>query len=542
MATHHAPPILGVGRMTSVGSEDMQVTQTLRRALLLYKDEPAVLDGDLTFSYAQFGERVQRLAGGLAQLGIRRDDKVAFLMLNSHRYLELFYGTFWAGGVAVPLNIRLAPPELVHQINEAEAKVLVVDDTFAMMLPALQPKLETVKHIVFAATTKGPDGLTPFEELIENSQPIDDRGQAGDDVAGIFYTGGTTGRAKGVMLTHNNILANAQNGLIANHSTRHDVYLHSAPMFHLADCSATFGLTLIGAKHAFIPFFEPGRFLQAIEQYRVTLGLLIPTMLNMVLNHPEFKQHDLSSLRLISYGASPIPLALLRRALSELPCGFIQGYGMTELSPLVAMLPPEEHVPDGTPAQQKRLRSAGYPIYTAEVKVLDENDQELPYGEIGEICARGPMVMKGYWKQPEATAQALRNGWMHTGDAGYMDDDGFIYLVDRTKDMIVTGGENVYSVEVEAAIYEHPAVLEAAVIGIPDGDWGEAVHAVVVLKSGQVASEGDLISHCHGLIANYKCPKSISFLDRELPKSGAGKILKRELRTPFWEGQERLIN
>jgi acyl-CoA synthetase (AMP-forming)/AMP-acid ligase II len=206
------------------------------------------------------------------------------------------------------------------------------------------------------------------------------------------------------------------------------------------------------------------------------------------------------------------------------------------------MLPPEQHVQDGSERQLKRLRSAGYPIYTAEVKVLDENDQELPYGEVGEICARGPMVMKGYWKQPEATEQALRNGWMHTGDAGYMDSDGFLYLVDRTKDMIVSGGENIYSVEVEAALYEHPSVLEAAVIGIPDDRWGEAVHAVVFLKSGRTASDEELVHHCHALIANYKCPKSVSFVDRELPKSGAGKILKRELRAPFWEGRERMIN
>jgi acyl-CoA synthetase (AMP-forming)/AMP-acid ligase II len=215
---------------------------------------------------------------------------------------------------------------------------------------------------------------------------------------------------------------------------------------------------------------------------------------------------------------------------------------MTELSPLCSYLPAEDHVTEGTPEQLKRLKSAGVPIFTAEEKVLDEDDNEVPRGEVGQICARGPMVMKGYWKQPEATAEALRNGWMHTGDAGYMDEDGYIYLVDRTKDMIVTGGENVYSVEVEAALYEHPAVLEAAVIGIPDDQWGEAVHAVVHLKPKQTATDEELIHHCHQLIANYKCPKSITFSTSELPKSGAGKILKRDLRAPFWEGQERLIH
>jgi long-chain acyl-CoA synthetase len=520
----------------------MQVTHTLRRAELLYGKQTAILDGDLTFTYSQFGNRVRRLAGALTKLGVEDDDKIAILALNGHRYLELFYATFWAGGVIVPLNIRLAPPELVFQINEAECKVLFVDDTFAMLLPALLPHLTTVRHVVYTSPNAAPDGLLSYEEILEAAEPIPDAGRGGDDVAGIFYTGGTTGRAKGVMLTHDNILANAQNGMMANSGTNKDVYLHSAPMFHLADCSSNFGLTLIGAQHAFMPFFEPLGMMQAIQRYRVTLALMVPTMLNMVLNHPEFKQHDLSSVRLISYGAAPIPLALLRKALDELPCQFIQGYGMTELSPLVAYLPPHDHVRDGTPQQLVRLKAAGIPIFTAEVKVLGPDDQELPRGEIGEICARGPMVMKGYWKQPEATAEALRNGWMHTGDAGYMDEDGYIFLVDRTKDMIVTGGENVYSVEVEAALYDHPAVLEAAVVGVPDEQWGESVHAVIYLRDGKQASEEELIHHCHKLIANYKCPKSVSFADGELPKSAAGKILKRELRKPFWQNQERQIH
>ncbi|MBX9787646.1 MAG: long-chain-fatty-acid--CoA ligase [Pirellulales bacterium] len=520
----------------------MQVTQTLRRALTLYSDQIAVLDDPLQMTYRQFGDRVMRLAGVLRNLGIGDDDKVAILMLNGHRYLELFYATFWAGGVAVPLNIRLAPPELIFQLNESEAKVLVVDDTFSLMLPAFEGKLHTVRHVVFAGPGNPPERLLGYEQVLADADGIDDAGRGGDDVAGIFYTGGTTGRAKGVMLTHDNIMANAQNTIMADHGSPRDVYLHCAPMFHLADCSGTFGLTMIGAKHAFIPYFEPGKVLEAVERYRVSLLLAIPTMINMLLNHPDFKKRDLSSVRKVSYGAAPIPLALLRQALAELKCEFIQGYGMTELSPLCSMLPPEDHKLDGTPEELKRLRSAGIPIYTAEVRVVDEDDKPLPPGEVGEICARGPMVMKGYWKQPEATAQALRGGWMHTGDAGYIDTDGYLYLVDRTKDMIVTGGENVYSVEVEAALHEHPAVFEAAVIGVPDDQWGEAVHAVVFLKPGKQTTDEELMHHCHALVANYKCPKSISFSSAELPKSPVGKILKRELRKPFWEGRERNIN
>jgi acyl-CoA synthetase (AMP-forming)/AMP-acid ligase II len=265
-------------------------------------------------------------------------------------------------------------------------------------------------------------------------------------------------------------------------------------------------------------------------------------MLNMLVNHPRFAKYDVSTVKSMGYGASPIPLSLLRRCLQAFGCDFIQGYGMTELSPLVTYLPFEDHVADGTPEQLKRLKSAGIVVHTAEVRVVDENDQELPRGQIGEICARGPMVMKGYWKQPEATAAAIRDGWMHTGDAGYMDEDGYIYLVDRVKDMIVTGGENVYSVEVEEALYAHPAVLEAAVIGVPSEEWGEAVHAVVVLKPDQQLGEADLIAHCREYIAGYKCPKSITFSAEQLPKSGAGKILKRDLRTPFWADQERQIH
>jgi len=502
----------------------------------------AIVDGSLRMTWQEQGERIPKLAGALRELGIGDDDKVAILMLNGYRYFELFYGTLWAGGVIVPLNIRLAPPEIVYQINESEATVLVVDEAFAPMLAAFAGQTTHLKHIIFASTNSPPENCLSYDQLLADAEPVPDAERQGDDTAGIFYTGGTTGRPKGVMLTHDNLIANSLNGLLANRASHEDVYLHVAPMFHLADCSSTWGLTMVGATHAFIPGFEPTAMLQAIERYRVTLGLMIPTMLNMIINHPRFDAFDLSSIRCVLYGASPIPTAVLKKALRVLPADYVQGYGMTELSPLVTMLPPEDHVIDGTPQQIMRLKSAGFPLFTADVRVLDANDQELPCGEIGEICARGPMVMQGYWKQPEATAEAKRNGWMHTGDAGYIDHDGYVYLVDRTKDMIVSGGENVYSIEVEAALHEHAAVLEAAVIGIPHDEWGEAVHAVVLLQPGQQISAEELIGHCHQRIANYKCPKSIAFVDEQLPKSGAGKILKRDLREPYWSNKERRIN
>ncbi len=520
----------------------MQVTHTLRRATQLYRNETAIVDGTTRMTWQEQGERIPRVAGALRELGIGDDDKVAILMLNGYRYYELFYATLWTGGVIVPLNIRLAPPEIVYQINESEATVLVVDDTFAPMLAAFADQTPNLKHVIFASPNPPPENCLSYDQLLADAEPIADAERGGEDTAGIFYTGGTTGRPKGVMLTHDNLMANSLNGLLANQATSEDVYLHVAPMFHLADCSSTWGLTMVGATHAFIPGFEPAAMMKAIEGYRVTLGLMIPTMLNMIINHPQFDDFDLSSIRCVLYGASPIPTAVLKKALQVLPADYVQGYGMTELSPLVTMLPPEDHVVDGTPLQLMRLKSAGFSLYTADVRVLDADDRELPYGEIGEICARGPMVMKGYWKQPEATAEAKRNGWMHTGDAGYMDEDGYLYLVDRTKDMIVSGGENVYSVEVEAALHEHAAVLEAAVIGIPHDEWGEAVHAIVVLRPGEQLTPEEMIAHCHQHIANYKCPKSIEFVEEQLPKSGAGKILKRDLREPHWANKERRIN
>ncbi|MBX7166877.1 MAG: long-chain fatty acid--CoA ligase [Pirellulales bacterium] len=524
-------------------TRSLRVTHTLNRAVLVYPERLAVIDGATRKTWRELGDRVPRLAGALRERGIGCDDKVAILALNSYRYFELYFATMWAGGVVVPLNFRLAPPELIHQINESEAKVLCVDETFAAMLPAFAGNMPAIKHIVLMKSgDDAPAGCVPYEAALQAGEPCADALRGDDDVAGIFYTGGTTGRAKGVMLSHGNLMANAQNGLLANHGSFRDIYLHCAPMFHLADISSTFGLTMIGATHSFLPFYEPVALMQAIQEYRVSLVVMIPTMLNMVINHPRFSEFDLSSLRCVLYGASPMPLAVLQKALQVLPCDYIQGYGMTELSPLVTMLPPADHVDLDTPERQRHLKSAGFPLFTAEVKVLDDEDREVPYGTVGEICARGPMVMQGYWKQPDATAQALRNGWMHTGDAGYMEPDGYLYLVDRTKDMIVSGGENVYSTEVEAALYDHPAVLEAAVIGIPHEVWGEAVHAIVVCRTGHVVTAEELFEHCHARIANYKCPKSVDFHASELPKSGAGKILKRELRKPFWESHERMIN
>jgi long-chain acyl-CoA synthetase len=330
-----------------------------------------------------------------------------------------------------------------------------------------------------------------------------------DDVYGLFYTAGTTAASKGVMLTHTNITSNAYNMALGVAYGPQDVYLHAAPMFHLADGANTFTVTMMCATHAFVPVFEPQRWTEAVEQYGVTTALLVPTMINAIVNWPGLGERNLSSLRQVLYGAAPMSKSLLAQAREKLACEFQQGYGMTELSPTITLLPPEDHRLDGPTSH--RIKAAGLPVPNAEVVILDDEDRPVPRGTVGEVCARGPMVMKGYWRKAEETARALRGGYMHTGDLGYMDEDGYVYLVDRAKDMIVSGGENVYSVEVEAALCAHPAVLEAAVFGIPDERLGEQVHAAVVLKDGRSVPAEELIAHCrHAIVDRRRNVKAYS--------------------------------
>ncbi|MFK7982686.1 MAG: AMP-binding protein, partial [Saprospiraceae bacterium] len=362
-----------------------------------------------------------------------------------------------------------------------------------------------------------------------------------DDLAGIFYTGGTTGFPKGVMLTHSNVWASAIALVSLIGLGDEDRVLHAAPMFHLADGAMTQGGMLAGSTHVFIPMFTPAATIQAIDEKKVTHSLLVPVMIQMVINDPTVKTADLSSLRFVLYGASPIAEAVLIQAMNTLPqADFGQGYGQTELAPLATMLAPKYHTTEGPFAG--KLKSAGQAIPCVEIKIADKEGASLPLGEIGEIAVRGPNAMKGYWNKPEETAVALRDGWVHTGDAGYMDDEGFVFLVDRVKDMIVSGGENVYSAEVENAVNNHPAVEQVVVIGIPSEEWGEQVHAEVILKAGQTATEADIIAKTKEYIANYKCPRSITFRTEPFPLSGAGKLLKRDVRKPYWEGKDRQIN
>jgi long-chain acyl-CoA synthetase len=517
----------------------MNITHGLRRALQVNPQGTAILEGERQLSWAEVGERVSRLAGALQQLNVDKGDRVAVLMLNSSRYLELYLAMGWARAVIVPLNIRWSVAENRDALQDCGARLLVVDNSFfeaGKTLAAAIPGL-TLLH---ADDCEPPSGIARYESLLAGATPVPDAMAGGDDLAGIFYTGGTTGRSKGVMLSHGNLMANALQSLAEGLSSRDAIYLHAAPMFHLANGSAMYTTLLNVGTNAIIKAFSPEAVAQAIERFRVTHALLVPTMIQMFVDHPGIEGRDLSSLRHVMYGASPISEALLDRAMARLPgVDFVQAYGMTELSPVATLLTPEEHV--GVGRAKGRHRSGGRAALGVEVRIVDADNQPVPPRTVGEIVVRGDTVMMGYWNRPEETAKAVVDGWMHTGDGGYIDEDGFVYVVDRIKDMIVTGGENVYSTEVENVVAQYPGVLQCAVIGIPDPRWGEAVHAFVAVKAGTTIDAAAIIAFCKERIAGYKCPQSVDVRNDPLPMSGAGKILKRELGRPFWEGRDRHV-
>lgn len=519
----------------------MYLTQALKRTMQIAGGVLATSCAGRERNWRECRDRVARMAGALRALGLEDGGRAAILALNSDRYFEFFYAVPWSGGVFVPINIRLAAPEIAYWLNDSGAEILFIDDRFLPMLDALDGQIESIRELIYIGDGPIPDGMHGYERLIAENAPIDDAGRGYDDLAGLFYTGGTTGRSKGVMLSHRNLVCNSYNVIAGFGYEAGMRWLHAAPMFHIADGLSVFGVTMIGGSHYFIPGFTPEDCLRAISEHRITDTLLVPTMVNALVNHPDIDDHDLSSMDRITYGASPMPEAVIRRAMDVIPdCGFIHAYGQTECAPLSTFNGPEFHVLDGPNAGM--FKSAGRAALGVEIAIRDEDGQEVPRGEVGEICVRGPNVMLGYWRQPELTKLALRDGWMRSGDAGRMDENGFIYVVDRLKDMIISGGENIYSAEVENALHQHDAVAEAAVIGVPDDQWGERVHAIVRLQDGATVEAEDLIAHCRTLIAAFKCPRGVDFRDDPMPLSGAGKILKTELREPYWAGREKQIN
>jgi long-chain acyl-CoA synthetase len=510
----------------------MYLTQGLHRSMQRHPDKVATSALGRTQTFRQLGERVARLAGGFRSLGVRKGDRVAMLALNSDRYIEFFLASWWIGAVATPVNTRWSDAEIRYALNDCGSEVLIVDDEHLARVRSIVDGAATVRATVHAGNQTPPPGVSSFEAVLAAAAPVEDARCAPNDLAAILYTGGTTGFPKGVMLSHANLWSAAIGRMAEIPNPERFTTLLTAPLFHVAGMGRLIGQTLVGGTCVTLPVFRAEAVLQTIERERISDLVLVPSMIQMLLDDPSLRRHRLDSLERILWGAAPITLALLERALDVFPgVEFIHAYGMTETAAAVSV---NGLCNDPEARRSGRVRSAGRAGYAAEVRIVDPEGREVPRGTVGEIAVRGPMVMLGYWNRPEETAKVLRDGWLHTGDAATMDEEGWIFVVDRIKDMIITGGENVYPAEVETALGRHPAVAAAAVIGIPSEQWGEAVHAVVVLRDDMQVRADELQAFCRGLLGGYKCPKSIEFRTA-LPTSAAGKVLKNELRKPFWE-------
>lgn len=504
-------------------------------------DAPAYrFEGRVT-SFAEVRDTMEALARGLQAAGLGAGKRIAWVGKNSDWYFLLLFAAARTGATVVPVGWRLAEPEMKFIIADAEAEAIVATPDYLEIAQKLADSIDAVKHLL--VSEDGGD-VRSLDDIAESA----DDGEAPaaphrSDALVQLYTSGTTGNPKGVVLTHGNFLDLGRDPDIQtpdwDHWTPQESGLLPMPVAHIA-----------GTGYGLIPFnygcactitreFDPGEILDLIDRREVTRFFLVPAALQFLLAHPKMADTDTSHVSQVGYGASPIPLDLLRACIKAFPnAGFVQSYGMTETTGAVAILPPEDHDPAGN----QRMRSAGKALPGCEIKVVDPDGEEVPLGEIGEVVTRSPKNMAYYWKQPEKTAETVReNGWLHTGDAGIMDEDGYVYIQDRMKDMIITGGENVYPAEVENALYSHPAVADAAVIGVPDEKWGEAVKAIIVRKPGEDLPEDDLIAYAREQIAAFKCPKSVDFIGA-LPRNASGKILRKDLRAPYWEGKERQVN
>jgi len=517
----------------------MHLTQVVSRGALLKGSRTALHCGDESRTWREFADRVARLAGVLADLGVKADTGVAILADSGFPYFEYHFAVPWAGGVMVPLNTRLADAELGYILNDAQAEVLICGAEYASRLPALRKLAPGIREVL-TIDVPADGGHHDYETLLRARAPLADCRRGGSDLLAIIYTGGTTGHPKGVALAHSNLVANTL-AQIPNMEFHEDmVYLHSTPVFHTAGSARIYSTMTALGTGIIQPRFDVDGVLEAVEKHRVTHLLLVPTMINRLLNSPRFADTDFSSVTNISYGASIMPESLVRKALQLLPkVRFTQSYGMTELSPSAAYLQPKYHVLEGPLAG--RIKSIGQPIHTAEIRIADEQDNEVPRGEVGEIQVRGPMVMQGYWKQPEATAETIRDGWIHTGDIAWRDAEGRLYLVDRKKDMIISGGFNIYPRDIEDVLTAHPAVARAAVIGVPDPKWGEAVKALVVTKPGETPDADALAAWIKERKGSTHVPKSFEFVER-MPLTPLGKVDKAVLRAPYWAGRDRQVN
>jgi acyl-CoA synthetase (AMP-forming)/AMP-acid ligase II len=520
----------------------MNIGYLLTKSARAFPHKLAVAYGSIKWDYSQFNSQANRLANALYRLGIRQGDNIALLQYNNPEMLASMFACFKAGCGAVPINFRLHPNEFSFIIDHSDAEVVILSPEFNQALMDCRERLPKVRHFITLAGAG--NGLLDFEKLLsQESDQLLDADVHPDDLAWLFYTSGTTGLPKGAMLTHRNLLAMTMNFYadICPGFGPDEVVLHAAPLSH---GSGLYALPNIGKAAANVILeaksFDPELVFKIIERYRVTNMFAAPTMINLMINSPMVDKYDHDSLKALNYGGAPMLVEDLKAAIAKLgPC-LVQLFGQAESPMTITYLPHKDHIVEGTTEQISRLASAGFARTDVEVRILDTHNKELPANEMGEIATRSDLVMKGYWRNPEATAETILNGWLHTGDMGYMDDNGYLFIMDRSKDMIISGGENIYPREIEEVLIRHSAVREVAVIGIPDPRWGEAIKAIVAQVPGKSVTEMELIDFCKDNIASYKKPKSVDFVD-ELPKNNYGKILKRELRAKYWEAKERKV-
>ena len=515
--------------------------QTLKELLnknaQIYPDKTAFIFENKRYTFKQVNQRINSLINALASMGVRKGDRVGLLAYNCSQYFEVF-NVAKAGMICVPLNYRSVARELVYLINNSEANTLILEKEFIDTIRPIRHELGGVKN--FICLDAAVDNMASYEQLISDFPPDEPVNEVeADDPCILFYTSGTTGRPKGALHTHKSILA--ESAAVGQNFTSNDIALCVMPFFHVAGSAVyLFPAFASGATVVIHKKFDEAQILKTIEREKVTYICLVPAMIIRLLEHPDLDKYDLSSLHNIVYTGAPMPFEALRRGVERFGKIFVQLLGQTETLNLT-MLKKEDHYIEGSARETRRLESVGKPPRTGEVRIVDEKLKDVPVGEVGEIVARSDRIMKEYWKLPKETAEIMKGGWLHTGDLGRMDEDGYIYIVDRKKDMIISGGENIYSREVEEVLYTHPAVQEAAVVGIPDEKWGESVKAVIVLREGMTATEDEIIDFCKEHLASYKKPKSVEFWD-SLPITASGKIKKNEIRDRYWKGYEKKVH
>lgn len=506
----------------------MGLDKYIRRNAQRFPQKTAMQIGTVSMDWRTFDERVTRLANGFRDAGLSRGDHIAVLAGNCIEYFEIYFACARYGTVAVPLNFRLTAAEIQAVLGQSPPALLLYAAEYSDVVAQLRSLLPKIGRSVCL------DGAVPdtqYSDLLSEDTTVNGDESPDEDTLAIFYTSGTTGLPKGAMVSHRNLEMNGYNQMIADGSSANDINLVATPIYHMGAVFMAITYIMQGSTQVILPAFSPASWLQTLEQSRATVSLLIPTMINAVLHDDAIASTDLSRLRLIFYGGGPMPPAVLQRAIEHLGCGFTQGYGLTETLE-ATFLTRDDHVLDGTAEQTRRLASAGREAVGAEIKIVDDTGAELPCGEVGEIIVRSESVISGYFNNPAETRKAIRDGWFFTGDLGYLDDARYLFVVDRKKDMVVSGGVNIYTKEIEELLYQHEAIVEAAVFALPDEHWGEIVSAAVVVDSAASLDEARIQDYCRANLASYKVPKRVLFC-LELPKNPSGKILKRELRESY---------